>query len=150
MEIQAALDVADETDSFLQITDVVYDKEADNGYTSLRQSEQTIFLIDQFLKKMENGGFCLFIRHETGVYAQQTLDALERIKAKSTKALLQQVLDFFKVDIKEDEDERSDQLEAVESDHYDDLMALDEQYYDSTENVVALTLKYVANNIKEF
>jgi len=26
MEIQAALDVADETDSFLQITDVIYDK----------------------------------------------------------------------------------------------------------------------------
>ncbi len=29
MEIQAALDVADETDSFLQITDVIYDKESE-------------------------------------------------------------------------------------------------------------------------
>lgn len=150
MEIQAALDVADETDAFLQITDVIYDKEADNGYTSLKQSEQTIFLIDQFLKEMENGGFCLFIRHESGAYTQSTLEALERIKAKATHELLTKVLSLFKAEIKADEDERVEQLEAVESEHYDELMELDEQYYESTENLVALTLKYVANNIKEF
>ena len=39
MEIQAALDVADETDSFLQITDVIYDK-AENGYDSLNEAEK--------------------------------------------------------------------------------------------------------------
>lgn len=150
VEIQAALSVADETDSFLQITDIIYTKESEQGYSSLNVAEQTVFLLDQFLKEMENGGFCVFIRHETGALCEATLDALERIKAKKSHALLQQVLGLFKQPLHTDEDERAEQLENVQSDYYDELNELDEQYYDADENLVFLTLKYVSAHIKEF
>ena len=58
MEIQAALDVADETDSFLQITDVIYDKESEMGYDSLTEAEKTVYCIDQLLSEMENSLIC--------------------------------------------------------------------------------------------
>ncbi len=150
VEIQAALNVADETDSFLQITDIIYDKEAEQGYSSLNNAEQTIFLVDQFLKEMENGGFCVFIRHETGALCEQTLAALERIKAKKAQALLANVLSLFKKPLSTDEDERAEQLESVQSDYYDELNELDEQYYEEDENLIFLTLKYVTEHIKEF
>src|SRR5690554_7785879 len=81
MEIQAALDMADETDSFLQITDVVYDKETDFGYDQLKEAEKTVFCIDGLMREMENGGFVQFFRQSAGNYTEDTLVALEDRKS---------------------------------------------------------------------
>jgi len=151
MEIQAALDVADETDSFLQITDVIYDKEADNGYDSLSEAEKTVFCLDQLLREMENGGFVQFVHHEAGAKAEDTLEALERIKAPVSAGLLDQIIALFpdRV-IPADEDERIDAFDQIESDHADEIAALDDRFYDSGENLVGLTLRWVQKNLREF
>ncbi len=88
MEIQAALDVADETDSFLQITDVIYEKESEAGYDALTESEKTVFCIDGLLREMENGGFVQFFHHDVGALAADTLESLERIKAKGIEVVV--------------------------------------------------------------
>lgn len=151
MEIQAALDVGDETDSFLQITDVIYDKEADVGYFELKPIEKLIFCIDSLLREMENGGFTQFLRLYTGDFIADSLLALEQIKAKATHALLQQCVEYFpNSQVSNDDDEREQQLDQVESEHADELSALDDRFYDSGENLVALTLHYVQRNLKEF
>ncbi len=149
MEIQAALDLADETDSFLQLTDVVYDKETEVGYDSLTELEKTIFCIDGLLREMENGGFAQFFRQEAGAYSDDTLDALERIKAKESAALLRKMLNYFS-DGKAptDEDDRLDALNQIEDEHADDISALDDRFYDAGENLVGLTLLYVQKNLK--
>ncbi|MCD8520982.1 MAG: DMP19 family protein [Saccharospirillaceae bacterium] len=151
MEIQAALDVADETDSFLQITDVIYDKEADSGFEALTDAEKTVFCIDMLLKEMENGGFVQFIHHEAGAYAEETLEALERIKAKGTHAVLERFLDLFDGEkIPRDEDERVEMFDQIESEHADEIAELDDRFYDVGENLVGLTLLFVSKNLKEF
>ena len=151
MEIQAALDVADETDSFLQITDVIYDKESEVGYDALNDAEKTVYCIDQLLREMENGGFVQFFHHEAGSRAEDTLVALERIKAKASVALFDQVLDFFPGRaVPSDEDDRTDLFDQIESEHADDIAALDDRFYDSGENLVEMTLRYVQRNLREF
>src|SRR5690606_23657558 len=95
MEIQAALEMADETDSFLQITDVVYEKEAEVGYDRLKETEKTIYCIDGLLREMENGGFVQFFRQQAGNYSEDTLIALESIKARESYAFLKEMLDYF-------------------------------------------------------
>ena len=151
MEIQAALDVADETDSFLQITDVIYDKEADNGFDSLNDAEKTVFCLDQLLREMENGGFVQFIHHEAGAKAEDTLEALERIKAPVSAGLLDQIIALFPDGaVPADEDDRIDAFDQIESEHADEIAALDDRFYDSGENLVLLTLRFVQKNLKDF
>lgn len=151
MEIQAALDVADETDSFLQITDVIYDKEADEGYDKLTDAEKTVFCIDGLLREMENGGFSQFFYHDMGALASDTLDALKNIKSRDAVELMDQLLDMFDSrEVPGDEDARIKVFEEIESDHADTVAALDDAYYDSVENLVGLTLAYVSRNLKHF
>lgn len=151
MEIQAAFDVADETDSFLQITDVVYDRVNDAGYDDLSDAEKTVYCIDQLLKEMENGGFGQFFSREAGALADDTLEALERIKAKETYALFNRMMDFFEDRrVPVDEDDRAEMLEHIESEYADEITELDDRFYDCGENLVALTLKFVQRNLKEF
>lgn len=151
MEIQAALDVADETDSFLQITDVIFDLEAEQGYQQLNEAEQTVFLIDHLLREMDNGGFDQFMHHEAGARAQDTVLALERIRAKESHAILDALIDLFpNRTVPIDDDERIAVFDQLERERTDDITQLDEQFHQTGENLVDLTLKYVTKHIKEF
>lgn len=149
MEIQAALDVGDETDSFLQITDVIYDKEIELGYDALKPFEKVVYCIDGLLREMENGGFVQFFRQEAGAYADDTLFALEQIKAKVSVSLLQELLAFFpNSEVPKDEDERTELFDQIESEHGDEISELDDRFYDSGENLVGMTLLYLQRNLK--
>lgn len=151
MEIQAALDVADETDSFLQITDVIYDKEADVGYEALNQAEKTVFCIDGLLREMENGGFSQLMYHDSGGRVNDILAALDNIKSREVIVHLKHFLELFgDRPIPGDEDERIALFETVESEQTDVIAALDDKYYDAVESLVGLTLAYVARNQKSF
>lgn len=151
MEIQAALDVADETDSFLQITDVIYDKQSEQGYGNMTESEQTVFCIDGFLREMENGGFVQFFHHEAGALSADTLAALERIKSKECHGLLDKVLGFFEArQVPSDEDDRIEAFDSIQDEFSDEISALDEKYFELTENIVALTLSFVSKHLKDF
>ncbi|MBM96882.1 MAG: hypothetical protein CMI09_13680 [Oceanospirillaceae bacterium] len=151
MEIQAALDVADETDSFLQITDVIYDKEADIGYDALSEAEKTVFCIDGLLREMENGGFSQFVHHDIGARIDDTLLALRNIKSKDVSPLFEKFLALFDGQpVPRDEDDRIEMFESIENEQADVISSLDDDYYDTTENLVGLTLGYVSRHLKDF
>ena len=151
MEIQAALDAGDETDSFLQITDVIYDKESELGYYQLRPVEKVVYCIDGLLREMENGGFAQFFRQQAGAFAEDTLIALEQIKAKTSLSLLKQIVDLFpNGQVPVDDDERDEVFDQIESDNGDEIIEYDDRFYDSGENLVGLTLHFVQKNLKEF
>lgn len=151
MEIQAALDAGDETDSFLQITDVIYDKESELGYDQLRPVEKVVYCIDGLLREMENGGFAQFFRQQAGAFAEDTLIALEQIKAKTSLSLLKQIVDLFpNGQVPVDDDERDEVFDQIESDNGDEIIEYDDRFYDSGENLVGLTLHFVQKNLKEF
>lgn len=151
MEIQAALEAADETDAFLQITDVIFDKEAEIGYADLSDAEKSVYCIDSLSREMENGGFGQLFHHDSGALIKDMLLALENIKAKHTHAVVQQVVDYFpNSEVPIDEDERIEAFDVLALDLVDEIAACDERFYDARENLVGLTLKFVAKNRQQF
>jgi len=151
MEIQAALEVADETDAFLQITDVIFDREAEMGYLNLTRGEKTVYCIDCLSREMENGGFAQLFHHDTGALSADMLEALELIRAKNSYDVVLQVVNFFpNGDIPADEDERIEIFDQISSELVDEIAECDDRFHDAGENLVELTLKYVAKNRAEF
>lgn len=151
MEIQAALEVADETDAFLQITDVIFDKEADLGYSDLSDAEKSVYCIDSLSREMENGGFGQLFHHDSGALIHDMLEALEKIRAKNTHAVVQQIVDYFPNSIvPTDEDERIEAFDLFALDLVDEIAECDDRFHDAGENLVELTLKFVAKNIRQF
>lgn len=151
MEIQAALNVADETDAFLQITDVVFDREAEIGYDELTAAEKTVYCIDSLSREMENGGFGQLFHHDTGAYCLDILEALAQIRAKKSLAIFQQVVDLFpNGHVPTDEDERIEIFDQLSSELVDEIAQCDDRFYDAGENLVELTLKFVTKNVAQF
>lgn len=151
MEIQAALDVADETDAFLQITDVIFDREAEIGYDDLSRGEKTVYCIDSLSREMENGGFGQLFHHDTGALCIDMLEALEQIRAKNTLLVVQQVVSFFpNGEVPSDEEERIDAFDQLASELVEDIAKCDDRFHDAGENLIELTLKFVAKNIAQF
>ncbi len=151
MEIQAALDVADETDAFLQITDVIFDRATEHGYGDLNSAEKTVYCIDNLSREMDNGGFSQLFHHDTGALCLDMLEALAQIRAKNTLAVVQQVVNFFPNGIvPEDEDERISSFDQLERELVDEIAECDDRFHDVGENLVELTLKFVAKNLAQF
>lgn len=151
MEIQAALNVADETDAFLQITDVIFDREAEIGYADLTAAEKTVYCIDSLSREMENGGFGQLFHHDTGAYTLDILEALEQIRAKKTLAVVQEVVNLFpNGQFPTDEDERADIFDQISSELVDEIAQCDDRFHDAGENLIELTLKFVAKSVAQF
>lgn len=151
MEIQAALDVADETDAFLQITDVVFDRVEEGGYASLTQAEKTVYCIDSLSREMENGGFALFFYHEIGALCPDVLLALESIRAKNSFGIFKKVVDYFPNSlVPVNEDERIEAFDQVTNEWFDEMAECDDRFLAVGENLIELTLKFVSKNLSEF
>jgi hypothetical protein len=151
MEIQAALNVADETDAFLQITDVIFDREAGVGYENLSGAEKSVYCIDSLSREMENGGFGQLFHHDSGALIQDMLEALEKIRAKNTHVVVKQIVDYFpESKVPSDEEQRIDTFDQLASELVDEIAECDDRFHDAGENLVELTLKFVAKNVNDF
>lgn len=151
MEIQAALEVADETDAFLQITDVIFDREADVGYENLTSAEKTVYCLDSLSREMENGGFGQLFHHDTGGLSLDLLESLEQIRAKNTHAILHKVISFFpNGDVPADEEDRIEAFDQFAMELVDEIAECDDRFHDTGENLIELTLKFVSKNIAQF
>jgi hypothetical protein len=151
MEIQAALDVADETDAFLQITDVIFDREAELGFADLTSAEKTVYCIDSLSREMENGGFGQLFHHDAGALCHDMLESLEKIRAKNSHAVLQKMVNFFpNANIPSDEDKRIETFDQLASELVDEIAECDDRFHDAGENLIELTLKFVAKNLAQF
>jgi hypothetical protein len=151
MEIQAALEVADETDAFLQITDVIFDREAEVGYENLSNAEKAVYCIDSLSREMENGGFGQLFHHDSGGLCLDMLEALEQIKAKNTHEILQKMVNFFpNGEVPKDEDDRIEVFDQFALELVDEIAECDDRFHDTGENLIELTLKFVAKNTAQF
>lgn len=151
LEIQAALEVADETDAFLQITDVIFDREADIGYDNLTPAEKTVYCIDGLSRAMENGGFSQLFNHEIGALSSDILEALEKIRAKNSLKIVKQVVGFFPdAHVPLDEDDRAEAFDRISNEWFDEIAQCDDSFHGAGENLVELTITFVAKNLSHF
>jgi hypothetical protein len=151
MEIQAALEVADETDAFLQITDVIFEREAEHGFADLTKAEKTVYCIDCLSREMENGGFGQLFHHDAGALCVDMLEALELIRAKNSHEVVLKMVSFFpNSEVPIGEDDRIDTFDQLASELVDEIAECDDRFHDAGENLVELTLKYAAKNVSQF
>jgi hypothetical protein len=151
MEIQAALEVADETDAFLQITDVIFNKKDDIGYANLSAAEKSVYCIDSLSREMENGGFGQLFHHDSGALIQDMLEALEKIRAKNTSNIVRKIVGYFPNSrVPSDENERMEVFDSLAAERVDEIAECDDRFHKVGENLIELTLKFVAKNVSEF
>jgi hypothetical protein len=151
MEIQAALEVADETDAFLQITDVIFNKKDDIGYADLSAAEQSVYCIDSLSREMENGGFGQLFHHDSGALIHDMLEALKKIRAKNTYDVVRKIVDYFPSSaVPSDENERMEIYDSLANERVDEIAECDDRFHKVGENLIELTLKFVAKNVNEF
>lgn len=151
MDIQAALEVADETDAYLQISDLIFEKGQNQGFDALTYSEKTFYCIDGFLREMGNGGLAHFFYNESGSHAGDTIQALDQIKVPSAKEIVVKALECFPdKQVPQDNEDRIQEFGRIEENYAELIGRLDDQFYTTESEVVKKTLKYVADNLKDF
>ncbi len=150
MDVQAALELPDETDAFLQISDIIFEKESSSGYEKFSDAERNFFCIDGFIRGMGNGGISQFF-HEHGQHTVDTQKALAEVKSEAAKALLSQATACFpNSSVPLDEDDREGLVADLEEQNGDLWSELSDKFYDSETELIKLTLKYVNKNLKSF
>ena len=150
MDVQAALELPDETDAFLQISDIIFDKESSSGYEKFSDAERNFYCIDGFIRGMGNGGVAQFF-YDHGHHTSDTEKALEEIKAANAIKLLQQALDCFpERRVPEDSHDRELLVSDLEEQHGDLWARISDNFYDAETDLIKLTLKYVNKHLKSF
>lgn len=150
MDVQAALELPDETDAFLQISDIIFDKESSAGYETFSDAERNFYCIDGFIRGMGNGGVAQFF-YDHGHHTKDTSKALEEIKASNAMHLLQEAVSCFpNQTVPTDTNDRELLVSDLEEQHGDLWARLSDKFYDAETELIKLTLKYVNKHLKSF
>jgi hypothetical protein len=151
LDIQAALDLPDETDAFLQISDILFEKHSATGYEGLTQAEKVFYCIDGFVRGMGNGGISQFFYDEAGVHAKDAVMAFEAVKAGKVKQLLDKALACFPDGIiPADNDARDELVSSVEENNSDEWSRMTDVFFQNEAELIKSTLTYVGKNLKNF
>lgn len=150
MDVQAALELPDETDAFLQISDIIFEKESSSGYEQFTDAERIFYCIDGFIRGMGNGGVSQFF-YDHGHHTADTQKALAEVKSQTADALLKQAVACFpNQKVPMDESDREGLVADLEEQNGELWSQLSDKFYDSETELIKLTLKYVNKNLKSF
>ncbi len=151
MDVKAALELPDETDAFLQISDILYGKISSSGYESLSTSEKYFYCIDGLIRGMGSGGISHFFYDEAGIHAEDAIKGLEAARATRIQKVVQDALDCFPgKQVPADEEAREELVSDLEEQHSDLWAAISDRFFDSETELVKLTLKFVSKNLADF
>ena len=128
-------------DSFYDISDMIMEKEIEEGFSKLTEGEKVIFAINKLISEVNNGGFDQFFSNTNGEYNELVMDSLEQIKQSKLSKLFQRAIEAYESDM--DEDDRLDELDDLDTEFH----FLDDDFYNNLYNVVT---NYIKNNLDEF
>jgi len=150
MDVQAALELPDETDAFLQISDLLFSKESQSGYGQFSDAERHFYCIDGFMRGMGNGGVAQFF-YDHGHHTGDTVEALQAVKADSVKRLLDRALACFpNQQVPAESNDREGLVADLEEQNGELWAELSDKFYAMENELIKLTLKYVNKHIKSF
>lgn len=116
------------------------------GFQAMSPNEQVCYLVHLYEAEVNNGGHEQFFFNSTGNYAVETVDALKRIEALKTMALLEEAIELFPGGrVSNDREARQEQLEILICDEtvMDKLNVLDERFYSYPEDIEGLLYGYL-------
>ena len=118
----------------------------------LSEAEKIIYLEQAFECEINNGGFDQFFFNPSGDYTYETLEALKSISADKTALILEKAISIFgKKKIPSDQTDRQNLLEKIENEKTADILdECDEKFYAYEDDLSALCLKYIEQNLEQF
>src|SRR5258706_11228761 len=87
------LQIADPTKFSIALSDLV--AQSPRGFAESRPAERIVWCVSALEAEVNNGGFSLFFMNSAGDLATETVDALSRIGAHKTVALVKEAMAVF-------------------------------------------------------
>ena len=115
----------------------------DRDYGTLPELHRLILGIDTLEREVNNGGFLQYFSNTQGRQAPDLAEALQKIGAPKTAALVQRALTVFPGPPASDWQAWAQSITKMETEHSGFLNALDSKFYQSNEDLALLTMKYV-------
>lgn len=152
-DIDEAFEHQDPWDVLRALEALVADKYDMPGIPPMKPTEvemipMLILLLDG---EVSNGGFDQFFTNYSGDRSPEIMKALKTIKAVNTARILQQTFSIFPGDTPPlDRDDRWNYVYEETGDAHSVLRALDEAYYQQSEDVFALAVDYLKDHKTAF
>jgi hypothetical protein len=110
---------------------------------------QRVFYLNQCLEReVNNGGFNQYYYNSAGNFAPETVESLRAIKANKTAGLLEKANSLFPQGIvPKDWDDRQETVMSLNDDLWYEL---DQQFYQYADDLNALNLSYILENLDSF
>ncbi|WP_445722177.1 DMP19 family protein [Flavobacterium sp.] len=151
-EIEKALLIKDETESILEIQEILWKKtELFDDFGNLNEAEKTFLYVEILEAEINNGGFDQFFFNSSGDYANEILEALKKIGALKTVKIVEEAYKNFPENpIPKDNNIRREILENINEQTSEKWTQLEDKFYLYEENIGGLVLDYVRKNINKF
>ncbi len=148
---EIALLLNDNAEKITRIGEIIGKKiQTKDNFSNINEFEKTFIYVDVLESSVTNGGFIHFFFNSSGQFTHEIFQAYLAIKAEKTIDILTKAIHLFP-EMPVPKDPRIRQQILMEKDSNIDLWdALDAEFYKYEDNIVALTLNYVRENIAHF
>lgn len=116
----------------------------------LNEYERTVFVTQELVNEVNNGGFMQFFDNSSGQFAGEIVETLLRIGAPKTAAICKKALSVFDQPLPADWEERRALLDEIGDEAGDVLGECDDAFYADEEDLVALNEAYIRDHIEMF
>ena len=145
------LAMSDDTTFAIELSNLVFYREAAIGFAKLSDGEKTAFLVDQLEREVNNGGFSQFFLNSSGDHARETPEALRAIGASQMAVIVEEALvPFGSTGPSPHQEARGEQLDELGEEAETVWSECDSKFYEYPENLAALLRAFVAARQREF
>jgi hypothetical protein len=125
--------------------------QATKNSAGLNEEKKTFLFIEDFESEVNNGGFSQFFFNSSGDFSHETLGALKTIHADEVASLLEKAIaEFPNAKVPKDRNEREEIMEKIEDKAETAWENLDTIFYTYPDDIAALLLKFIKDNIQGF
>ncbi len=149
-KIDEFLQLENETDAIIALSDYVCAQERQLGFDSLPEAGKVFYCVYWIEAEVNNGGFNQYF-FNGGEYAQDAVKALETIGAKYTAQLLREAMSVFPSGVApRDHDQCQNELLAIGTESEELLNELDTRFYEYNDPISTLLLGYMRRHREQF
>jgi len=118
---------------------------------ALTEPEKNFYYNQEFEREINNGGFSQYFFNTAGGYANNTIISLQLIGANKTASILQAAINQFPDNkIPLDHVDRQNAIELIADEAYKAWEELDQKFFLYEDDLNALNINYVKQNISAF
>ncbi|WP_086932253.1 DMP19 family protein [Agarilytica rhodophyticola] len=129
---------------------LLMEKQAEQGAAAFSRPEQVFYTVSDMLHQLNSGGFSSYL-YNSGHLAHLLSDSLKQIGAVRCKNIVDDAISIYGKTPAQDYDVMLQELSHITNNFDNDLWAQQDcQFYYLDENILALLIKFAANNTDQF